>query len=63
MIYRHSITVYDQSYRLVKTIPDAVDLRRYGFRGYPAGLVRGGPVEAAFSPDHRHAYGRRTPAL
>ena len=30
MMYRHSITVYDRSYRLVKTIPDRVDLKALG---------------------------------
>jgi YVTN family beta-propeller protein len=55
MMYRHSITVYDRSYQLVKTISDRVDL---GALGGPAagGRVRGAPVEAAFSPDARYAY-------
>ena len=55
MMYRHSITVYDRSYRLVKTISDRVDLEALGG---PAtrGPVRGAPVEAAFSPDARFAY-------
>jgi DNA-binding beta-propeller fold protein YncE len=55
MMYRHSITVYDRSYRLVKTISDRVDLQALG--GPAAdGPVRGAPVEAAFSPDARYAY-------
>jgi hypothetical protein len=55
MMYRHSITVYDRSYRLVKAISDRVDLKALG--GPPAGgPVRGAPVEAAFSPDARYAY-------
>ena len=54
-MYRHSITVYDRSYRLVKTISDRVDLQALG--GPAAdGPVRGAPVEAAFSPDARYAY-------
>ncbi len=55
MMYRHSVTVYDRSYRLVKTISDRVDLK---VLGGPAagGPVRGAPVEAAFSPDARYAY-------
>ncbi len=53
MMYRHTVTVYDRSYRLVRTIPDAVRLADYGIRG---GTVRGAPVEAAFSPDGRAAY-------
>jgi YVTN family beta-propeller protein len=55
MMYRHSITVYDRSYRLVKTISDRVDLEALG--GPTAGgPVRGAPVEAAFSPNARYAY-------
>ena len=56
MMYRHSVTVYDaRTLKLVKTIPDTVDLRRLGFAQYPD-VVRGAPVEAAFSPDGRYAY-------
>ena len=55
MMYRHTITVYARSYRLVRTISDRADL---GALGGPrsSGPVRGAPVEAAFSPDGRHAY-------
>src|SRR5262245_66580847 len=56
MMYRHTITVYDaRTLKLVRTISDAVHLRRLG---YPRlrGIVRGAPVEAAFSPDGRYAY-------
>jgi DNA-binding beta-propeller fold protein YncE len=56
MMYRHSVTVYDaRSLKLVKTISDAVNLRRLGYPGHP-GTSRGAPVEAAFSPDGRYAY-------
>jgi YVTN family beta-propeller protein len=56
MMYRHTITVYDaRRLRLVKTISDAVRLSRLGVGGY-AGVDRGAPVEAAFSPDGRYAY-------
>ena len=56
MMYRHSVTVYDaRSLKLVKTISDAVNLRRLGYPSYP-GTSRGAPVEAAFSPDGRYAY-------
>jgi YVTN family beta-propeller protein len=56
MMYRHSVTVYDAStLELVKTISDAVNLRRLGHPQYP-GTTRGAPVEAAFSPDGRYAY-------
>jgi DNA-binding beta-propeller fold protein YncE len=56
MMYRHTVTVYDaRTLRLVKTIPDAVRLARLGYPQFD-GLVRGAPVEAAFSPDGRYAY-------
>jgi DNA-binding beta-propeller fold protein YncE len=55
MIYRHTISVYDRRFRLVRTIPDAVDLGRLGPPG-ASGTVRGGPVEAAFSSDGSRAY-------
>jgi YVTN family beta-propeller protein len=56
MMYRHTVTVYDaRSLKLVKTISDAVNLRRLGYPKYP-GTSRGAPVEAAFSPDGRYAY-------
>jgi hypothetical protein len=36
MMYRHSVTVYDaRTLRLVKTISDAVNLRRLGYPSYP----------------------------
>jgi YVTN family beta-propeller protein len=49
MMYRHTITVYDRRYRLVRTIRDTV---RLGGRG----TVRGAPVEAAFSPQGLYMY-------
>jgi YVTN family beta-propeller protein len=55
MMYRHTITVYNRRYRLVKTIPDSVDLADFGYPKYD-GIYRGAPVEAAFSPDGNHAY-------
>jgi YVTN family beta-propeller protein len=55
MMYKHSITVYDRDGNLVNTIPDDVSLDAFGIPGHP-GVVRGAPVEAAFSPDARYAY-------
>jgi YVTN family beta-propeller protein len=54
-IYRHSITVYDRDFELVKTIRDRIVLSEWGFPQYDE-PVRGGPVEAAFSPDGTTAY-------
>jgi YVTN family beta-propeller protein len=55
MMYRHTITVYSSSGALRATIPDGLVLSSYGVGGHP-GLSRGAPVEAAFSPDRRHAF-------
>jgi len=55
MMYRHSITVYDRQFRLVKTISDKVDLAQLGHAGFK-GLYRGAPVEVAFSDSGRYAW-------
>jgi len=55
MMYRHSVTVYNASGKLIRTIPDGVDMAEFGFSGHP-GVSRGAPVEAAFSPDAKYAY-------
>lgn len=55
MMYRHTITVYASSGRLVRTISDGVRLSAYGVSGHP-GISHGAPVEAAVSPDGRYAY-------
>jgi YVTN family beta-propeller protein len=55
MMYRHSVTVYDRRFRLIRTIPDSVRLGTLGFGEY-RGATRGAPVEAAFSPDGRYGY-------
>lgn len=55
MMYRHTITVFDENEQLVATIPDSVDLAAFGF-DVPSGSYQGAPVEAAFSPDGRYGY-------
>jgi YVTN family beta-propeller protein len=55
MMYRHTVTVYARDGRLRKTIPDAVDLAKFGVSGHP-GTSNGAPVEAAFSPHGRYVY-------
>jgi len=55
MIYSHTVTVYDRDFNLVKTIADGVDLAAFGIGGHP-GISKGGPVEAAFTPDKKYAY-------
>jgi YVTN family beta-propeller protein len=55
MMYRHTVTVYNSAGSLVRTIPDTVDMSRFGIQGHP-GITHGAPVEAAFTPDARHVY-------
>jgi DNA-binding beta-propeller fold protein YncE len=55
MMYRHTMTVYNRSGRLVKTISDRVILSKYGHAAWPM-AVSGSPVEAAVAPDGRHIY-------
>jgi YVTN family beta-propeller protein len=55
MMYQHSITAYDEDGELLATIPDTVDLAAFGLATTPT-VVKGAPVEAAFTPDARHAY-------
>jgi YVTN family beta-propeller protein len=55
MMYRHTVTVYSSAGTLMKTIPDSVNLASFGIPGHP-GIVRGAPVEAAFTHDARYAY-------
>ena len=52
MMYRHTVTVYNRTFDLVKTIPDTVDLTGFGLDGD----YRGAPVEAAFTGDGRYGY-------
>src|SRR5690606_27148482 len=55
MMYRHTVTVYDSAGNIVGTVPDTVDLAAFGLADTPT-TVQGAPVEAAFTPDARHAY-------
>ncbi len=52
MMYRHTVTVYNRTLQLVKTIPDTVDLTGFGLEGD----YRGAPVEAAFTSDGAYGY-------
>ena len=55
MMYRHTITVYNRQHKLVKTIPDRVNLAQYGY-GKFRGIYRGAPVEASFSHNGKYAW-------
>ncbi|MGC9528984.1 MAG: peptidoglycan-binding protein [Limnospira sp.] len=55
MMYRHTITIYDRTFELIKTIPDNIKLSDFGFSKFQ-GNYKGSPVEASFSPDGKFAY-------
>ncbi len=55
MMYRHTITVYNDDYELVATIPDAVSLAEYGHGDYENDH-QGSPVEAVPTSDGQYVY-------
>ena len=54
MMYRHTITVYNRAFELVKTISDKVKLSEYGY--LDEGSFRGSPVECVFSHAGKYAW-------
>ncbi len=55
MMYSHTITVYDRNHNLIKTIPDGVNLPKYGYSKFK-GNYQGAPVEVAFSHNGESAW-------
>lgn len=55
MMYSHTISVFDENYRLVKTISDRIQPEHFGIKDRE-GTFRGAPVECAFTPDGKYAY-------
>ncbi|MBU7585635.1 MAG: peptidoglycan-binding protein [Nostoc sp. TH1S01] len=55
MMYNHTITVYNREHKLVKVIPDKVDLSKFGYSKFK-GNYQGAPVEASFSSDGKYAW-------
>jgi YVTN family beta-propeller protein len=55
MMYRHTVSVYDRSFRLVKQLPDTVTAEELGLPR-KHGTYQGSPVEAAFSHGGRYAW-------
>ena len=56
MMYNHSITIYDaNTFALIKTVPDSVQLSKFGYSKSPA-LFKGAPVEGSYSPDGKYLY-------
>ncbi|MBU6313685.1 MAG: YncE family protein [Actinomycetales bacterium] len=56
MMYNHSVTIYDaNTFVLLKTIPDSVELSKFGYSKYST-MYKGAPVEGAYSPDKKYLY-------
>lgn len=55
MMYSHTVTVYDRQHKLVKTIPDSVNLAKFGYANFK-GSYRGAPVEVSFSHNGKYAW-------
>jgi YVTN family beta-propeller protein len=55
MIYTHTVSVYDTDHELVTTIKDRITPSEWGFDRWTK-PVKGGPVEASFSPDGEHLW-------
>ena len=57
MMYRHNVSVFNRQSNLIATIDDKVDLKDFGVEVTDrSSVVRGSPVETAFSPDAKYAY-------
>jgi YVTN family beta-propeller protein len=57
MMYRHNVTVLDRSGAIIAQVSDRVNLTEFGIdpQGKSA-VVKGSPVEVAFTSDGRYAY-------
>jgi YVTN family beta-propeller protein len=55
MMYKHTVTVYNRNYDLVKTIPDQVKLSDYGHLHHKS-VYKGAPVECVFTHGGKYAW-------
>lgn len=55
MMYKHTVTVYNRSYELVKTISDDIKLSDYGHFNFK-GEYKGAPVECVFTHSGNYAW-------
>lgn len=58
MMYRHNVSIFNRDGKVIATINDKVDLAAFGIsiEGNRSSMVKGSPVEVAFSPDASKAY-------
>ena len=56
MMYNHSVTIYDaNTFELLKTVSDSVQLSKYGYSKYSS-MYKGAPEEGSYSPDGKYLY-------
>ena len=55
MMYVHTVSVFDETKQLIKTIDDSVDLKGFGY-DVDGDTYQGAPVEAAFTSDGSFAF-------
>ena len=55
MMYVHTVSVFDETKQLIKTIDDSVDLKAFGY-DVDGDSYQGAPVEAAFTSDGSLAF-------
>ena len=56
MMYRHSVTFYNDEGELLHRMKDEVNLFEKGFDEYANAVVKGAPVEAVYTKDGKHIY-------
>lgn len=56
MMYRHTVTLYNQSGELLAKINDDVRLSSFGINNYGTDKLRGAPVEGAFTKDGKYLW-------
>ncbi len=56
MMYRHTITIYNEEGNRLAKIRDGVNLKEFGFDEYEDRTYLGGPVEAAFTSDGKYLW-------
>jgi len=56
MMYRHTITIYDENGNAKAKIRDKVNLAQYGFLDYTSENYLGGPVEGVFTNDGKYLW-------
>ena len=56
MMYRHTVTFYNEDGDLLHRMNDEVNLNEYGYDEYANETVKGAPVEAVYTKDGKYIY-------